>query len=296
MTSAAPDRVPPDWPHRAHSRAVRVGRLDWHVQVAGQGPTLLLLHGTGASAHSWAGLLPSLAEVATVVAPDLPGHGYTLGATPADLSLPRIAVALDGLLGTLALPAPALAVGHSAGAALALRWALGQPPPMRPRALLGFNPSLVAPPAFYTQWLAPLVNPVATSGPVAALLAAVGARSKMIDALLDSTGSTLPPAQRALYTRLFGRSEHVQGSMGFMAAADLPALLQEVRELRMPTTFVLGRADRWVPTAPLERAIAAALPDAKLLHWAGGHLLHEVETARAAALVRAQLRGDTVSA
>lgn len=293
MTSAAPDRVPPDWPHRVHSRAVRTGRIDWHVQVAGRGPTLLLLHGTGASAHSWAGLLPSLAEVATVVAPDLPGHGWTLGATPADLSLPRIAVALDGLLAALALPPPALVVGHSAGAALALRWALGQPPPMRPRALLGFNPSLVAPPAFYTQWLAPLVNPVATSGPVAALLAAVGARGQLVDALLDSTGSTLPAAQRALYTRLFGRSEHVRGSMGFMAAADLPALLQEVRDLQTPTTFVLGRTDRWVPTAPLERAIAAALPGARLLHWAGGHLLHEVEPDRAAALVRAQFRGDT---
>lgn len=293
MSHAAAARVPPDWPHRAHSLTVRVGTLDWHLQRAGCGPTLLLLHGTGASAHSWAGLLPALAEVATVVAPDLPGHGWTLGAGPADLSLPRIATALDALLGVLDVAPPAMAVGHSAGAALALRWALGRRGADAPRALLGFNPSLVAPPALYTQWLAPLLNPVATSAPVAALLAAVSARAGLVDALLASTGSTLPPAQRALYTRLFGRGEHVRGSMGFMAAADLPALLQDVRDLRTPTTFVLGRADRWVPTAPLERVIAAALPEAKLLHWPGGHLLHEVEPDRAAALVRAQLRSDT---
>lgn len=284
-------RVPADWPQRAHSRTLRVGALDWHVQVAGQGPTLLLLHGTGASAHSWAELLPALAEVATVVAPDLPGHGYTRGATTASLSLPHIAAALDALLTALPVAPPRLVVGHSAGAALALRWALRHTP--APCAIVGFNPSLVAPPALYSQWLAPLVHPLATAAPVASLLAAVSARSGLVDRLLASTGSTLGAAQRARYASLFARPEHVRGAMGFMAAADLPALMREARALAVPTTFVLGAADAWVPEAALRRVIAEALPAATVLRWAGGHLLHEVEPARATALVRAVLAGDT---
>ena len=40
---------------------------------------LLLLHGTGAATHSWRALAPLLAERFTVVAPDLPGHGFTTG-------------------------------------------------------------------------------------------------------------------------------------------------------------------------------------------------------------------------
>jgi len=37
-----------DWPNRAFSRFIEAGGLRWHVQVMGQGPVALLLHGTGA--------------------------------------------------------------------------------------------------------------------------------------------------------------------------------------------------------------------------------------------------------
>ena len=274
---------PSGWPQRQHSRAVQAAGLDWHVQVAGSGPTLLLLHGSGGSAHSWAEVLPRLAPHATVVAPDLPGHGFTTGARLADLTLPREREALAALLHALALPAPTLVVGHSAGAALALRWALDAPnAAASPRAVLGFNPSLVAPPAAYMQWVAPLLNPLATSSPVAGLLARVAGRTGLVDRLLDSTGSMLPAAQRQRYRRLFADPNHVRGAMGFMAAADLPRLLPACARLPCPAAFVIGSGDRWVLEAPLRAVLARHLPQAQVQTWPGGHLLHEVEPARAA--------------
>ena len=51
-----------DWPNRTASRFVSAAGIVWHVQVAGEGPALLLLHGTGAATHSWAGVLPLLAR------------------------------------------------------------------------------------------------------------------------------------------------------------------------------------------------------------------------------------------
>jgi magnesium chelatase accessory protein len=278
-----PPRLPPSWPLCEFSRSLRAGALDWHVQVAGQGPVLLLLHGSGASAHSWAGLLPALAAHATVVAPDLPGHGFTTGAVLADLTLPRISEALRLLLAALQLPAPVLVVGHSAGAALALRWALTTATP--PRALIGFNPSLIAPPELYTHLLAPLLNPLATSAPVGWLLAAVASRSGAIDRLLDSTKSNLSEPQRACYRTLFRDPARVRGAMGFMAAADLPALLSEGARLPCQPSFVLGASDAWVPERPLRTVIARAFPAAGLQSWAGGHLLHEEQGAKAAELV-----------
>ena len=250
---------PAAWPQRQHSRAVPAGGLDWPVQVAGRGPTLLLLHGSGGSAHSWADLLPRLAPHATVVALDLPGHGFTTGARLSDLTLPRECEAL---------------------AALLLRWALDAPAP--PRAVLGLNPSLVAPPALYMQWVAPLLNPVATSSAVSGVLARVAGRTGLVDKLLDSTGSVLPEAQRHGYRRLFADPNHVRGAMGFMAAADLPGLLSTCHRLPCAAAFVLGRGDRWVHEAPLRAMLARHLPQAELQAWAGGHLLHEVEPARAA--------------
>jgi magnesium chelatase accessory protein len=280
---AVPASLPADWPHREHSRSVRIGRLDWHVQVMGRGPTLLLLHGSGASAHSWADLMDMLAGHATLVAPDLPGHAFTTGAAADDMTLPGMGNALAALLVALKLPAPVLVAGHSAGAALALRWALSAARP--PGAVVGFNPSLVAPAAAYTDWLAPLINPVATSAPVAQLLAALALRTGMVDGLLNSTQSVLPAAQRERYKLLFGRPDHVRGAMGFMAAADLPALLADSARLPGTTHFIIGTRDAWVPEAALRPVLARHFPQAKVERWVGGHVLHEEMPAKAASLL-----------
>jgi magnesium chelatase accessory protein len=287
MSGEAPTRVPGDWPHREFSRSVRSSRLDWHVQVLGKGPTVVLLHGTGSSAHSWADVLPDLVPFATLVVPDLPGHGYTTGATLASLSLPEVAADLDRLLVALAVDAPTLVVGHSAGAALALRWAMGTA--QRPRAIVGFNPSLIAPPATYTRLLAPLITPVATSAPMTALLASIAGHTRLVDSLLTSTRSRIPDAQRTRYATLFRKPAHVRGAMGLMAAADLPAIQRDARDFAVAMTFVVGARDAWVPEAPLRRVIASAFPSANVVRWDGGHVLHEEEPARAAALIRSVL-------
>jgi magnesium chelatase accessory protein len=109
------------WPHAATSRFISAGGIDWHVQVmgpnAGQAPVALLLHGTGAATHSWRDLAPLLARDFTVVAPDLPGHGFT---GPIRRATPKaVAAALAALTDSLSLP-PAITVGHSAGAAIAM--------------------------------------------------------------------------------------------------------------------------------------------------------------------------------
>ena len=106
-----------DWPNRGASRFVTAGGIAWHVQVMGEGPCLLLLHGTGAATHSWRDLAPLLAQDFTVIAPDLPGHGFSEALPSSQMSLPGIARAAADLLRALRV-APALVVGHSAGAAI----------------------------------------------------------------------------------------------------------------------------------------------------------------------------------
>lgn len=284
---SAPHGLPADWPHRAHSQRVRVGGLDWHVQTIGKGPAWLLLHGSGASAHSWAGLVPALAARARLVVPDLPGHGWTRSAGGLALGLPEVATALQAMLTALGGPAPSLVLGHSAGAALALRWALSQAP-APPALLLGINPSLVPPPAVYTRLLGPLVTPVLTASPVAALVSGWGVRAGLVRRLLASTGSRLPPMQQARYETLFSLPHHVRGTLQFMAAADLEALMAQARPLGARCRFLIGERDAWVPPAPLRRLLAQRLPEAQVEAWPGGHLLHELEPDRAAAWVLAQ--------
>ena len=55
---------------------------------AGDGPTVVLIHGITADSRTWSRVMPSLARRFTVIAPDLAGHGgsdkpkgdYSLGA------------------------------------------------------------------------------------------------------------------------------------------------------------------------------------------------------------------------
>jgi magnesium chelatase accessory protein len=284
----APDsRLPADWPLRHLSRLVRSGGLDWHVQVAGEGPTILLLHGTGASAHSWSDVVSALGQQVSVVVPDLPGHGFTQGAAMRDLSLPVIARAIDRLLIDLEVGPVDLVAGHSSGAPLALRWALGQQQP--PQWVVGFNPALVAPPAAYHQLVAPLLVPLVTSRPMASLFSTLGVSTGMVQRLLTSTNSKVSEQQRARYEVLFRRPSHVRGAMGLMAAADLPNLLFDLKALQSKQCFVLGTVDDWIPRRSLESVLARYAPAAEVDYWDGGHLLHEAEPERTAQFLLSRL-------
>ncbi|KAK5100060.1 hypothetical protein LTR24_001125 [Lithohypha guttulata] len=59
-----------------HGRA-RVNGIRLYYITAGQGPALLLLHGTPKNSFYWYKLFPLLTEHFTLVAPDLRGFGYT---------------------------------------------------------------------------------------------------------------------------------------------------------------------------------------------------------------------------
>jgi pimeloyl-ACP methyl ester carboxylesterase len=59
-----------------HGKA-RVNGILMHYVTAGQGPVILLLHGTPKTNCYWYQIMPILSEKFTVVAPDLRGFGYT---------------------------------------------------------------------------------------------------------------------------------------------------------------------------------------------------------------------------
>lgn len=102
-----------------HFAGVRGSRLRY--LVAGNGETLVLVHGLGGSAANWLALAPLLLPGRRVVVPELPGHGDS-DPLPAAASLNAYADRLAALL-----HGPAAVVGHSLGGAIALRLAIRRP-------------------------------------------------------------------------------------------------------------------------------------------------------------------------
>ncbi len=265
------DRDGRDWPNRAASRFVDAGGLHWHVQRMGDGPALLLLHGTGASTHSFAGLLPRLARRFSVFAVDLPGHGFTaMPRTRDGLTLGGMAAALAALVRAEGV-APDWVVGHSAGAAIAVRMVLDHR--LAPRGLIGLNAALLP-----LDGLAGLVFPAAArlmaATPLAARLFAWRASDRAaVERLIEGTGSVLDARAIALYGRLVGDVKHVGAALGMMAGWELERLPLE--RLALPLALIVGERDRAVPPAQAHR-VARRVPGATLHVLPGlGHLAHE---------------------
>lgn len=189
--SVAVEAGVPEWPHREASRFVSAGNIRWHLQQFGSGPVLLLLHGTGASVHSWRDLAPLLAERFTVIAVDLPGHGGTSAPAFEGFSLPAMAQAMGALLAQLRVET-AIAVGHSAGAAILARMALdGQ---IKPRLIVSLNGALL-PLTGLPGWLfAPIARVLARSRLVPRWVAWRATVGSTIERLVADTGSHLDPA------------------------------------------------------------------------------------------------------
>ncbi|GIF17363.1 pimeloyl-ACP methyl ester carboxylesterase [Actinoplanes tereljensis] len=102
-------------------RRVRVGDGDVVCTIAGTGEPLLLVHGLGASRHTWDRVLGELAATHTVIAPDLPGHGDS-DAPAGDYSLGALAASLRDVLVALGHSSATVA-GHSLGGGVALQFA-----------------------------------------------------------------------------------------------------------------------------------------------------------------------------
>lgn len=276
------------WPHREASDFVPVGKARWHVQRMGSGPPLLLLHGTGASVHSWRGLMPLLAHDYTVIAPDLPRHAFTTGHDAYAMSLPTMAAEVAALLEALKI-APAAIVGHSAGAALALQLALahdyGGPIVGLSAALRPFPGPLaqIYPAIAKALFVNPLV-PRLFSGTIDW---AGGARRF----LWNSTRSRIDPAGFECYRTLFKNAEHAGGGLAMMANWDLPALRARMGEVRNPVLLLHGGNDPAIP-ADWAREAAGWLAQARLEVLPGlGHLAHEEAPEQAAAQIAAFLAG-----
>jgi magnesium chelatase accessory protein len=281
-----------DWPNREASRFVKAAGFRWHVQVMGAGPVLLLLHGTGAATHSWRDLAPGLARDFTVVAPDLPGHGFTDPPPLGTLTLPGMATAVRELLDELRLE-PVVAAGHSAGAAVLVRMALdGQ---LHAGVIVSLNGALLP----YGGDAGPIASSLAKllfSNPFTPRLFAWRMAERSAAArIVERSGSSLEPRGLELYARLARRPAHVGAALGMMAGWDLETLDADLPRLTTPLVLVAGSNDRAVSPCDARR-VQAIHPPARVVDLPGlGHLAHEEDPEAVAGLIRREAAGAGVA-
>ncbi|SEM96813.1 magnesium chelatase accessory protein [Loktanella fryxellensis] len=276
---------PADWPMRDASRHIMCKPHRWHVQDAGDGPLILLLHGAGGATHSWRGLFPLLTPDHRVIAVDQPGQGFTRAGTRGRRSLADTATDLIALCRQEGW-VPDLIVGHSAGAALALQMARAGLSPRH--GVVGINAAL-APFGGAAGLLFPLMARAMAAAPLTARLFAATTTAQRIDRLLSGTGSVVPPEGRRDYLALASDTDHVDGTLSMMAQWALDDLADHLSEVAVPVLLLTASNDRAVPPAT---SIAAAnrMPQGHHRDIGPlGHLAHEMDPTLLASLIRERL-------
>jgi len=271
-----------DWPNRETSRFVDVAGLRWHIQEMGRGPIVLLLHGTGASTHSWRTLAPLLASIFKVIALDLPGHGFTKTPERNGLSLRGMARSIGELVHSVS-GEPAMVVGHSAGAAIMIRMALDGT--ITPRALVSLNGALLPFRGIASQFFSPLAKLLVLNPLVPRLFSWRASDRASVERLIRNTGSKIDPAGVDLYRRLVSSPGHVASALAMMATWDLDSLVRELPKLKVPLLLVAGGEDRAISSGDAFR-IRDRLPAAEVKYLRGlGHLAHEEQPEQIARIV-----------
>ena len=259
-----------EWPNAEASYMVSSGKHEWHIQKKGSGLSLLLLHGTGASTHSWDGLFQRLSLSYEVIAIDLPGHGFTKLGTKHRSSLTHMAADIVTLCDEQGIK-PNFVVGHSAGAAIALELSKS----ISLTGVIGIN-SALSKFRGIASWAFPVIAKFISLNPfVPNALAGLGRNPLRVEKLMRETGSYLTETQLSRYKALFQDRDHVEGALLMMSQWNLERLLLNLSSIKTPTLLLAGTADGTVHPS-VSRTISHRITNASYAELPRlGHLAHE---------------------
>jgi pimeloyl-ACP methyl ester carboxylesterase/quercetin dioxygenase-like cupin family protein len=263
---------------------IAVDGAELHVEDAGEGRAIMLVHGLGLSGALWHRLRESFDDGYRLITIDLRGAGRSRELQRTDLSLARWADDLHAVVRELELERPVL-VGASLGAAVALKYALEQPADVGALVLIGTEANL--------SNLAPRM-----------LAAAERIESDGLEAWVDEVWSANPPFSPAAlgrdpsildeYRAWLLENDPADYVRQCRAIASAESLADRLGEVRQPVLVVVGADDnRTLPEHG--RQLAQAIPRARLVELADvGHTIPLEAPVEAARAIAEFLRGTRV--
>lgn len=227
----------------------------------GAGTPLVLVHGFPLDRRIWAGQVRGLADVARVIAPDLPGFGETPAAR-GSLSMDDYAAHVAGLLDALGVER-AVVGGVSMGGYVAMAFHRRFPKRLLGLVLADTRAGADSPDGRKARDAAAATARAQGTGAVAA---------QMIDKMLTPETARANPALRGSLLDLMS-SQPADGVVAALAAMrDRPDSAPSNARIAAPTLVVCGAADTLIPPAESE-AIRDSVPGSRLATIAGaGHL------------------------
>lgn len=222
------------------SRFVEIDGLRVHYRDQGQGPALVLLHGSNASLQTWDGWVERLSDDFRVITLDLPGHGLTGPDPKGRYDWIAMASVVDRLVRRLELESFSLA-GNSMGGAVAWNYAVMHPGKVEKLILIASRgyPSEEPMPAIFKAYATPVIGQLMTRvTPRAAIAASLrkvyGDPDKVDDDLITQ------------YHDLTLRAGNREATRQRLSAPSNDRLLPRIGTITAPTLILWGSEDRWI--------------------------------------------------
>jgi len=250
------------------------GGITVHVRDTGpkNAPALVLLHGFGASVHTWIGWTRLLDIQRRVVSLDLKGFGLTSAPIGSGMTEPDQVDLVAKTLDKLGIQRFAL-LGHSLGGAIAWRFALAHPTRLTALVLSG---AMGRPPAAYQKNLDRYKkladNPIIKAS-VPWLMSRFFIARGMVNGFANPSLATPERIARAeMLSRGEGQRRHL---LTMLSSLKSDTAHLDLTLLAVPTLIMHGTDDKLVPVAA-GQALAEAIPGAQLRLYPGiGHVLQE---------------------
>ena len=273
-----------------HTTDINSHRIFYREAGPKDAPVLLLLHGFPSSSHMFRNLIPALADSYRVIAPDLPGFGFSDAPDPAkfNYTFENLTDVIDHFTETVGLERYAVYV-FDYGAPVGLRLALRHPE--RITALISQNGNA------YVEGLSEGWNPIQhywqtpTSENRSALRNLLTPETTQWQYTHGVTDPALvAPESYTLDSVLLARpgNDEIQLDLFLDYASNVelyPVFQKYFREHRPPMLAVWGKNDPFFLPSGAE-AYKRDLPDAEIRFFDTGHFALETHHAEIAALVR----------
>lgn len=242
-------------------------------------PTMVLLHGMSASADSYREIMEILASEYYLLAPDIPGFGYSGDIEP--YTVPNLVEWLGAFFDAVSLE-EAILVGHSFGGALNVSFALERPE--RVNCLILLAPSILRPGKF-PNWLRNLGKL-----DLAQKVLQLGVNASQLMLERQNKAAFYRPEQfgEELWQRRAQDYRMSRASAAVLRASALHDIRADLQHVTQPTCIIWGENDPVLDPADAVQLDTFMPQSNTILYMLSecGHLPHIEQQERVVAIIR----------
>lgn len=248
------------------SSFISIDGINVHYRDVGKGEAILLIHGTGASLHTWEKWINILSPGYRVISFDLPGFGLTGPDPNHNYQISRYTAILDSLMIKLKVDSFHIA-GNSLGGLVAWHYTTQFPQKILTLNLIdaaGLPQPGKKPPFIFQLAKLPVLS---------TLLQKVTPKSIIEKSMLDVYKNDQLVTEKLIdrYFELSLREGNRTAFVKRMSQSNEKLVVSDLKNITVPVLIQWGKDDRWIPLANAFE-FQKLIPNAELIIYDSGHV------------------------